>query len=295
MADVQYRFAQPTTPQQASAGVNFRWAGQAANEGELAMLRQQLADVDRELAEFDRLNPGIASGEAELAANRAAGGDIGFYTGMAGRAAAETQRTAAQATAVRESIENALDEASRNAYGLEDEMDAFAKQRKMEVETQLNKAERMAANAGLNIQDFPRYQKLREQLQGKGGMTGEADPIIYNLKNVEAVENFLYSLKRENRLANSDIEKLETFIKEHPTDERTAKLRDVVAKFKGSTRESGAAAEAENRKWDAWFNAHANDTKEQALAAYAALTKKEIKQFDKRFSINFDTGVISRK
>ena len=198
MADVQYRFAQPTTPQQASAGVNFRWAGQAANEGELAMLRQQLADVDRELAEFDRANPGIASGEAELAANRAAGGDIGFYTGMAGRAAAETQRTAAQATAARESIENALDEASRNAYGLEDEMDAFAKQRKMEVETQLNKAERMAANSGLNIQDFPRYQKLREPLQGKGGTTGdaEADPIIYNLKNVEAVENTLYSPKR---------------------------------------------------------------------------------------------------
>lgn len=295
MADVQYRFAQPTTPTQASAGVNFRWAGQAANEGELAMLRQQLADVDRELAEFDRLNPGIASGEAELAANRAAGGDIGFYTGMAGRAAAETQRTAAQATAARESIENALDEASRNAYGLDDEMDAFAKQRKMEVETQLNKAERMATNAGLNIQDFQRYQKLREQLQGKDGTTGEADPIIYNLKNVEAVENFLYSLKRENRLAKSDIEKLETFIKEHPTDERTAKLRDVVAKVKGSTRESGAAAEAENRKWDAWFNAHANDTKEQARAAYAALTEKEIKQFNKRFNFNPETGVITRK
>lgn len=297
MADVQYRFAQPTTPQQASAGVGFRWAGQAANEGELAMLRQQLADVDRELAEFDRLNPGIASGEAELAANRAAGGDIGFYTGMAGRAAAETERTAAQATAARESIENALDEASRNAYGLEDEMDAFAKQRKMEVETQLNKAERMAANSGLNIQDFPRYQKLREQLQGKGGATGdtEADPIIYNLKNVEAVENILYSLKRENRLANSDIEILETFIKEHPTDERTAKLRDVVAKLKGSTRESGAAAEAENRKWDTWFNAHANDTKEQARTAYAALTEKEIKQFNKRFNFNPETGVITRK
>ena len=109
------------------------------------------------------------------------------------------------------------------------------------------------------------------------------------------MENILYSLKRENRLANSDIEQLETFIKEHPTDERTAKLRDVVAKVKGSTRESGAAAEAENRKWDAWFNAHANDTKEQARAAYAALTEKEIKQFNKRFNFNPETGVITRK
>lgn len=299
MADVQYRFAQPATPQQASAGVNFRWAGQAANEGELAMLRQQLADVDRELAEFDRLNPGIASGEAELAANRAAGGDIGFYTGMAGRAAAETQRTAAQATAARESIENALDEASRNAYGLEDEM--FGEQRKREIETQLNKAERMAANSGLNIQDFTRYQKLREQLHGKGGTTGgasatgEMDSIIYGFNNVQSVENLLASRKREGRLVDDDIKILEEFIKDHPADPRTKDLRALVDKYKGGTRESGAAAEAENRKWDAWFNAHANDTKEQARAAYAALTEKEIKQFNKRFNFNPETGVITRK
>lgn len=194
-------------------------------------VEDELARVNAELAELDRQNPGLrgmTDTQREIAAQRASIGDMSAYDSMVQRGNAGTQTANA--------IDNGLMDAEKLAWGLgakntEDQMAA-----RNQIEVAMRKAERDAAQAGLDVTKIPSYQRLQAALAGNG------------MQNNNTLVNF-YKWKLSNgTLTEEDRKYVDEVIRKDMNSSDFDSLFGFLKDSKGRTVEAKGKANAEKKE-----------------------------------------------
>ena len=240
------------------------------NAQEIARLESELAQAEAELAEFDRANPGIASGDAMLAANRAEGGDMSLYTGMTNAAENRALRESAEKESAITAINNAIANAKEMAARLEDQNDEFIEERKIKVENDLESARRTAAKYGLQLPSD--WYVLNDRLEKV--KRGEVNP-----DNLQNWEYRIWQKMNSKTLTDSDIKEMEEFVAKNPNSELAKYLMGRIPELKKNTTEAGARRDAERAKADS------------IARGYKFTTMAEIQNFANRWNSGTDAEI----
>ena len=240
----------------------FRWAGAPAMQNggeaaalaaqqaqmqatrdvnnELAQLETELAQVEAQIAEFDRMNPGIASGDIDIAATMMEAGNYSPYQQAVNTEIGRRQMNASGRDAAESAVRNAIANAKKLEWGLHEADDWMQRKTRGEMKAALDDAKYVAEKNGMAL---PReyYDLLKKVDEGAANDTGVGggDTVLADTQRIEG-------LVRNKNLHDKDI--LELYAKADKMGDNSseaAKLRALADKYKNSTVEKRAAGEQE--------------------------------------------------
>lgn len=209
---------------------------QRDREAEIAKLENELAAIDAQIAEFDRMNPGLDSGDVEFAAKMAEAGNISPYMQMVNGAIARDQMRESSRSNAMGGVWNGIDNARNALAGWSKMSDDQREMARDVARVELDKARR-AANGG----ELPaEWYDVRRMLEG-GASEGDG------MRNKDYWRNFLQGKLDNGTLDDPDIKRLEDYAHENAGRELTKELyaiRDEFAPKTNSAKKRGAAARA---------------------------------------------------
>lgn len=209
-----------------------------ARNSELAQLNAELEQVEAQIEQFDRMNPGIASGDIDVAATMMEAGNIAPYQQAVNAEIGRRQMGESAKAGAMSGVWNGIDNA-RNALA------GFAKMSDDQKETardiarvELGKARRAANGAELPAEYYDVERMLENPDTGDG------------MNNESYWRNKFTAKVRNKTLRDADIADLKKFADENPNKELTSKLNAIIREFEGKTVEKNdeyekARAEAE--------------------------------------------------
>lgn len=214
---------------------------------DIQKLERELAEVDARIAEFDRLNPGVASGDIGIAAKRAEAGDMSAYDNLVNGAMAREQMGSSNVRNAEQSIRNAIGNA-RNAIAGHERMQAYEKGQAFDLaRVQLDEAKYLADKAGMNL---PKEYYDVENIIGKG--IGKDSQVVEEwLNNEYTARAYLDSLVRNDKLTMQEIKKLNDYADQQYDDELALKFGNLANEYKRKTNESKNARKERKKAADA--------------------------------------------
>lgn len=229
MSDFGFRWA--GTPAMQNGGEAAALAGQQAQmqatRDELAQLETELAQVEAQIAEFDRMNPGIASGDIDIAATMMEAGNYSPYQQAVNTEIGRRQMGESVKAGSMSGVWNGIDNA-RNALAgyakMSDDQRAVALDL---ARTELDKAKRAANGSELPREYYDVLAKIDNPDTGDG------------MNNETYWRNSFTAKVSKNNLHDSDIVELKEYANKNPNKELTAKLYAIVREFENSTVEAG--------------------------------------------------------
>jgi hypothetical protein len=207
---------------------------------ELEQLETELAQVEAQIAEFDRMNPGIASGDIDIAATMMEAGNIAPYQQAVNTEIGRRQMNASGRDAAESAVRNAIANAKKLEWGLHEADDWMQRKTRGEMKAALDDAKYVAEKNGMAL---PReyYDLLKKVDEGAANDTGVGggDTVLADTQRIEG-------LVRNKNLHDKDIRELYAKAdKMGDNSSEAAKLRALADKYKNSTVEKRAAGEQE--------------------------------------------------
>ena len=232
MSDFGFRWA--GAPAMQNGGEAAALAGQQAQmqatrdvNNELAQLETELAQVEAQIAEFDRMNPGIASGDIDIAATMMEAGNYSPYQQAVNTELGRRQMGESAKAGAMSGVWNGIDNA-RNALAgyakMSDDQRAVALDL---ARTELDKAKRAANGSELPREYYDVLAKIDNPDTGDG------------MNNETYWRNSFTAKASKNNLHDTDIAELKKYADNNPNKELTAKLYAIVSEFENSTVEAG--------------------------------------------------------
>lgn len=235
--------------------IKFNWAGNPAMQtggeaaavagraAEVQALRNELQQVEAQLRQFDIENPGIASGDIEVAAKMMEAGNYAPYQNAVNSEIGRRQMDASSRDAADAAVRNAIAEAKKLEWGLHEADDWMQRKTRGEMKAALDNAKYAAEK---NKVELPReYYDLLSEVEkgavvGNGENAGGVDTVFADVQRIE-------DLVRNKNLRNKDIDELYAKAdKMGYNSSEAAKLRALADKYKNSTVEKkGEADKAE--------------------------------------------------
>lgn len=211
----------------------------AAERAELAQLEAELKSVENEIADFDRANPGIDSGDIAVAAKMMEAGNSGPYQSMVGMAQSRAQGIASAAKNAEDAIHNAIDNAGGFVATLKAKDDMAREEARALMRVQLNKAERMSKESGVPLPD--EWFKL-DALVNEGKPEGNGNG--WNYDNTREFANDIQTKVNNNALHDSDLEEAEKHAQTINNSDMAKEIRDIIRANKYKTEEAKAKSKA---------------------------------------------------
>ena len=205
---------------------------------ELAQLNAELAQVEAQIEQFDRMNPGIASGDIDVAATMMEAGNYAPYQQAVNTEIGRRQMGESAKAGAMSGVWNGIDNA-RNALAGYAKMSDDQKETARDIaRVELGKARRAANGAELPAE----YYEVERMLENPD--TGDG------MNNESYWRNKFTAKVRNKTLRDADIAELKKFADENPNKELTSKLNAIIREFEGKTVEKSdeyekARAEAE--------------------------------------------------
>ena len=232
MSDFGFRWA--GAPAMQNGGEAAALAGQQAQmqvtrdvNNELAQLKTELAQVEAQIAEFDRMNPGIASGDIDIAATMMEAGNYSPYQQAVNAEIGRRQMGESAKAGAMSGVWNGIDNA-RNALAgyakMSDDQRAVALDL---ARTELDKAKRAANGSELPREYYDVLAKIDNPDTGDG------------MNNETYWRNSFTAKVSKNDLHDTDIVELKEYANKNPNKELTAKLYAIVREFENRTVEAG--------------------------------------------------------
>ena len=207
--------------------INERRQAYDARNSELAQLETELAQVEAQIAEFDRMNPGIASGDIDIATTMMEAGNIAPYQQAVNTEIGRRQMGESAKAGAMSGVWNGIDNA-RNALAgyakMSDDQRAVALDL---ARTELDKAKRAANGSELPREYYDVLAKIDNPDTGDG------------MNNETYWRNSFTAKVSKNNLHDTDIVELKEYANKNPNKELTAKLYAIVREFENSTVEAG--------------------------------------------------------
>jgi len=253
-------------------------ASQDARDGALLRsLEARLADIDAELAAFDKANPGFNPDAVEIAAKRAEIGDFSAYDNMQGRGAQNADPTG---------IENELFNAEKLTWGLKSKSGEEKEIAKANIEASLRRAEEWADKTGGKLPMS--YHRLKAQLDGVGGSGGDD-------RSELEWSNRIYTKALNKQLTDADIKEMTDYIEKHPDRELSKALQPIVKEYKGKTGEAKKRAERKKAEARAIYDEIANLPIDDQFKAFRSWSDEKKNLFRKYYNIDPKKGAEARK
>ena len=210
-----------------------------ARNAEIAQLETELAQVEAQIAEFDRMNPGIASGDIDIAATMMEAGNIAPYQQAVNTEIGRRQMNASGRDAAESAVRNAIANAKKLEWGLHEADDWMQRKTRGEMKAALDDAKYAAEKNGIALPG--EYYDLLKKVDGApdDANVGGGDTVLADTQRIEG-------LVRNKNLHDKDI--LELYAKADKMGDNSseaAKLRALADKYKNSTVEKRAAGEQE--------------------------------------------------
>lgn len=201
---------------------------------ELEQLNAELEQVEAQIAEFDRMNPGIASGDIDIAATMMEAGNYAPYQQAVNTEIGRRQMNASGRDAAESAVRNAIANAKKLEWGLHEADDWMQRKTRGEMKAALDDAKYVAEKNGVELP--PEYYDLLKKVdEGAVNDTnvGGGDTVRSNTQRIE-------DLVRNNNLHDKDIQELRAKAKKmgYNSDE-AEKLRALADKYEKSTVEAG--------------------------------------------------------
>lgn len=214
----------------------------AAERAELAQLEAELKSVENEIADFDRANPGIDSGDIEVAAKMMEAGNASPYQSMVGMAQSRAQGIASAAKNAEDAIHNAIDNAGGFVATLKAKDDMAREEARALMRVQLNKAERMSKESGVPLPD--EWFELDALVRGGGTSAPEGGNSTWRYDNQREFANDVQTKVNNNSLHDSDLEEAEKHAQTINNSDMAKEIRDIIKANKYKTEESKAKGKA---------------------------------------------------
>lgn len=211
----------------------------AAERAELAQLEAELKGVENEIAAFDQANPGIDSGDIEVAAKMMEAGNASPYQSMVGMAQSRAHGIASAAKNAEDAIHNAIDNAGGFVATLKAKDDMAREEARALMRVQLNKAERMSKESGVPLPD--EWFKL-DALVNEGKPEGNGNG--WNYDNTREFANDIQTKVNNNALHDSDLEAAEKHAQTINNSDMAKEIRDIIKANKYKTEEAKAKSKA---------------------------------------------------
>jgi len=206
---------------------------------EIAQLQAELAQVEAQIAEFDRMNPGIASGDIDIAATMMEAGNYAPYQQAVNAEIGRRQMGESAKAGAMSGVWNGIDNA-RNALAgyakMSDDQRAVALDL---ARTELDKAKRAANGSELPREYYDVLAKIDNPDTGDG------------MNNETYWRNSFTAKASKNNLHDADIVELKKYADNNPNKELTAKLYAIVREFENRTEEKKVAGKKERTEADA--------------------------------------------
>ena len=190
---------------------------------ELAQLEAELTQIEAQIAEFDRMNPGIASGDIDIAATMMEAGNYSPYQQAVNAEIGRRQMGESAKAGAMSGVWNGIDNA-RNALAgyakMSDDQRAVALDL---ARTELDKAKRAANGSELPREYYDVLAKIDNPDTGDG------------MNNETYWRNSFTAKASKNNLHDTDIAELKKYADNNPNKELTAKLYAIVREFENST------------------------------------------------------------
>ena len=245
MSEFGFRWA--GAPAMQNGGEAAALAGQQAQQiatrdvnTELAQLEAELEKVEAQIEQFDRMNPGIASGDIGIAATMMEAGNIAPYQQAVNAEIGRRQMNASGRDAAESAVRNAIANAKKLECGLHEADDWMQRKTRGEMKAALDDAKYVAEK---NDVALPReyYDLLKKVDEGAANDTdvGGGDTVFADTQRIEG-------LVRNKNLHDKDIRELYAKAdKMGDNSSEAAKLRALADKYEKSTVEKRAAGEQE--------------------------------------------------
>lgn len=208
-----------------------------ARNAEIAQLETELAQVEAQIAEFDRMNPGIASGDIDIAATMMEAGNYSPYQQAVNTEIGRRQMNASGRDAAESAVRNAIANAKKLEWGLHEADDWMQRKTRGEMKAALDDAKYAADKNGIALPG--EYYDLLKKVDGApdDANVGGGDTVLANEQRIE-------NLVRDKNLHDKDIQELYAKAdKMGDNSSEAAKLRALADKYKNSTVEKRAAGE----------------------------------------------------
>lgn len=238
MSDFGFRWA--GTPAMQNGGEAAALAGQQAQmqatrdvDNEIAQLEAELAQVEAQITEFDRMNPGIASGDIDIAATMMEAGNYSPYQQAVNTEIGRRQMNASGRDAAESAVRNAIANAKKLEWGLHEADDWMQRKTRGEMKAALDDAKYVAEKNGISLPG--EYYDLLKKVDGAPDDTdvGGGDTVLADTQRIEG-------LVRNKNLHDKDIQELYAKAdKMGDNSSEAAKLRALADKYKNSTVEAG--------------------------------------------------------
>jgi hypothetical protein len=209
---------------------------------ELAQLETELAQVEAQIAEFDRMNPGIASGDIDIAATMMEAGNYSPYQQAVNAEIGRRQMNASGRDSAESAVRNAIANAKKLEWGLHEADDWMQRKTRGEMKAALDDAKYAAEKNGIALPG--EYYDLLKKVDGAPDDTnvGGGDTVLADTQRIEG-------LVRNNNLHDKDIQGLYAKAdKMGDNSSEAAKLRALADKYKNSTVEAGERRRQEKAK-----------------------------------------------
>jgi hypothetical protein len=171
-------------------------------DNELAQLETELAQVEAQIEEFDRLNPGIASGDIDIAATMMEAGNYSPYQQAVNTEIGRRQMNASGRDSAESAVRNAIANAKKLEWGLHEADDWMQRKTRGEMKAALDDAKYVAEKNGMAL---PReyYDLLKKVDEGAANDTGVGggDTVLADTQRTEG-------LVRNKNLHDKDIREL---------------------------------------------------------------------------------------
>ena len=213
-----------------------------ARNSELARLQAELAQVEAQIAEFDRMNPGIASGDIDIAATMMEAGNYSPYQQAVNAEIGRRQMNASGRDAAESAVRNAVANAKKLEWGLHEADDWMQRKTRGEMKAALDDAKYIAEKNGIALPG--EYYDLLKKVDGAPDDTnvGGGDTVLADTQRIEG-------LVRNKNLHDKDIQGLYAKAdKMGDNSSEAAKLRALADKYKNSTAEAGERRRQEKAK-----------------------------------------------
>lgn len=248
----------------------------------IQQLQAELATVESQIQELDRQNPGLKNmdpARVEIAAKRAEVGDMSAYDNMVQGSGSSGMQTG-------NAIENALMDAEKLTWGLNAQNTEDQAAARAQIEVAMRKAERDAAQAGMDVTKIPSYQRLRAALNGNQAGTGNV--------NVDALLNMLEYKKAKGTLTDGDREYVESIAAQDTNSGKYDKLLAFWKDSKGATSEDKAKAKALAARAKSVFTDMLSKPVAEQEKILMGMDKKLKEAFLRKYKWDAKTGVSER-
>jgi hypothetical protein len=200
---------------------------------ELAQLNAELAQVEAQIAEFDRMNPGIASGDIDIAATMMEAGNYSPYQQAVNAEIGRRQMNASGRDSAESAVRNAIANAKKLEWGLHEADDWMQRKTRGEMKAALDDAKYAAEKNDISLPG-EYYDLLAEVEKGAANDTdvGGGDTVLANKQRIER-------LVRNKNLHDKDIEDLRAKARKMGDNSSEAeKLNALADKYEKSTVEA---------------------------------------------------------